>query len=449
MDRGRPVRLQILAMLFAVSVASFVDRTSLSITGAAVAADLRLSPVMLGYLFSAFGWAYVIAQIPSGVLLDRFGSKKVYGIALLAWGVLGFLQGFVGSVPIAFGVVAIFSLRFLLGLAASPVFPGNARIVSAWFPNSERGVATAVFASSQYFSMVVFYPLIGWLTHAVGWRWVFFFTGLLGISLAAAWPRVIYGPTDHPRITADERERIERGGAQVEMDSSGGSARPAAGGAGRYILRLLASRMMLGIYIGQTFLTTVTWFFLTWFPLYLVEAKGLPIYKAGMVATVPAVFGFVGAMSGGWFSDYLLRRGFTVSRARKTPIVLGMLLSATIVGCVWVPGAWPAVALMSVAVFGRGFSTLGWTVIADVSPKEAAGLSGGLFNTFSNLSGIVTPIAIGYIVQRTGSYDGALIFIGATTLLAILSFVFLAGRLERLTFEAPGSTQTVSTPSAG
>jgi len=430
-----PLRYGTLAMLFAVSIASFADRTSLSITGAAVSADLHLSPVMLGYLFSAFGWAYVAAQIPSGVLLDRFGSKKVYGIALLAWGVLSFLQGFVGSVPAVVGVVALFALRFLLGLAASPVFPGNARIVSAWFPNSERGVATAVFASAQYFSLVIFYPLIGWVTHSFGWRWVFFLTGIIGIGLAGAWPRIIYGPMDHPRITTAERDRIERGGAMVWMDQPRASDQPIASSRWRYVTRLLRSRMMVGIYIGQAFLTTVTWFFLTWFPLYLVEARGMPVVKAGVVATVPAVFGFLGAMTGGALSDHLLRRGCSLSRARKTPIVLGMLLSTSIVGCVYVRGVWPVIALMSLAVFGRGFATMGWTVIADVAPREAAGLSGGLFNTFSNLSGIVTPIAIGYIVQRTGSYDGALIFIGLTALLAISSFVFVAGKLERLEFD--------------
>jgi ACS family glucarate transporter-like MFS transporter len=433
-----PHRYITLAMLFAVSVASFADRTSLSITGAAVSADLNLSPVMLGYLFSAFGWAYVAAQIPSGALLDRFGSKKVYGIALLAWGVLSFLQGFVGSLPAAVGVAVLFSLRFLLGLAASPVFPGNARIVSAWFPNAERGVATAVFASAQYFSLVVFYPLIGWVTHSFGWRWVFFLTGIIGIGLAGAWPRVIYGPMDHPRMTTAERDRIERGGALVWMDQPRASSHPSAPAGWRYVKRLLQSRMMVGIYVGQAFLTTVTWFFLTWFPLYLVEAKGLPVLKAGFVATIPAVFGFFGAMAGGGFSDHLLRRGYSLSRARKTPIVLGMLLSTTIIGCVYVRDAWPVIALMSLAVFGRGFATMGWTVIADVAPREAAGLSGGLFNTFSNLSGIITPIAIGYIVQRTGSYDGALVFIGATALLAISSFVFVAGKLERLEFDESG-----------
>jgi MFS transporter, ACS family, glucarate transporter len=432
-----PVRHQILAVLLAVSVVSFADRASLSITGAALSKDLHLSPVLLGYIFSAFSWAYVAGQLPSGVLLDRFGSKMVYGIGFFCWGLLTFLQGFVGMLQPLFGVAALIALRFLLGLAAAPVFPGNSRIVSAWFPGAERGMASAVFASAQYLSLIIFCPLIGWLTQAFGWEWVFFLMGMVGVLLASIWPRLVFSPMDHPRVTASELEHIEGGGGLVRMDHVRTQGRNTGLSGWRCLKKLLGSRMMIGIYFGQAFLTTVTWFFLTWFPLYLVEEKGMTILKAGVVVIVPAICGFIGVMTGGALSDRLLRRGSSLTLARKTPIALGMLLSMSIIGCVYVRGAWPVVALMSLALFGRGIGTMGWTVISDVSPKDAAGLSGGLFNTFSNLSGVTTPIVIGYIVQRTGSYDGALLFIGVTPMLAMLSFLLVVGKLERLEFDDP------------
>jgi ACS family glucarate transporter-like MFS transporter len=433
-----PVRYVVLATLFVVSVVSYADRSSLSITGAALSRDLGLRPVVLGYIFSAFGWAYVVGQIPSGGLLDRFGSKRVYGAALLAWGFLTFLQGFVGLLAPVVAVVVLFVLRFLLGLAAAPVFPGNSRVVSAWFPDAERGVATAVFASAQYFSMVVFYPLIGWVTHAFGWQSVFRLMGIAGVLLAWVWSRTIHSPMDHPLLGDVEREYIEQGGGLVRMDH-GRTGERGTGWSGWWRLkRLLSSRMMIGIYVGQAFLTTLTWFFVTWFPIYLVEARGMSILTAGLVAVVPAVCGFCGAMAGGVLSDRLIKRGWTVSRARKTPIVIGMLLAMSIVACISVRQDWLVVALMSVALFGRGVGTMGWTIISDVAPKEAAGLSGGLFNTFSNLSGIATPIVIGYIVQRTGSFDGALLFVGVTALLAMLSFLLVVGKLERLQFGSGG-----------
>jgi len=419
-------------MLFVVTAVNYADRATLSIAGSEVSKQLGLSKVAMGYAFSAFGWAYVIAQIPGGWLLDRFGSKPVYVCSIVAWSICTFLQGFIGGFAAATAVVMLFALRFLLGLAEAPSFPGNARLVAAWFPTAERGTASAIFNSAQYFATAMFAPLTGWITYRFGWPYVFFVMGAIGGVIAIAWVFTIYAPREHPRISPDELAHIERGGGLVDMDREARARLGTAGPKRSYLSQLLGNRMLLGVYIGQYCITTITYFFLTWFPVYLVEQRGMSILKAGLAASLPAICGFLGGVLGGFLSDRLLKAGYSLTAARKIPIVSGMLLSTSMVLCNYVDAGSLVVALMALAFFGKGIGSLGWAVVADTSPKQIAGLSGGLFNTFGNAAAITTPIVIGYIVQWTHSFNGALVFVAANALVAIASYLFLVGRIERV-----------------
>jgi ACS family glucarate transporter-like MFS transporter len=190
--------------------------------------------------------------------------------------------------------------------------------------------------------------------------------------------------------------------------------------------------MMLGIFLGQYCISTLTYFFLTWFPVYLVQQRGMSILQAGLVASIPAICGFAGGVLGGVFSDALLRRGFTLTVARKTPIVIGLLLSSSMVLCNYVDVQWLIVAIMALAFFGKGIGALGWAVMSDTAPAQTAGLSAGLFNMFGNIAAISTPIVIGYIIGLTGSFNGALFFVGANALVAVLSYLVIVGEIKRL-----------------
>lgn len=426
------VRFWIVAMLFLMTSFNYGDRATLSIAGSAMIKDLGLDSLALGYIFSAFSWAYVIGQIPGGWLLDKFGSKKVYFYSILTWSFFTLLQGFVGMFQGAQIIVALFFLRFMVGLCESPSFPGNSRVVAAWFPSKERGTACAVFNSAQYFATVIFAPIMGWLTHMFGWQHIFFFMGGLGIILSFLWLKVVYPPKQHPKINKAELEYIEAGGALTEMDvpSNKQTIDPAI--KKQAIKGLLKSRMMVGIYLGQYCINALTYFFITWFPVYLVEARGMSILKAGIIASIPAMCGFLGGIIGGVVSDMLLARGHSLSIARKTPIVLGMLLSMSMIICNYVDVEWLVIAVMAVSFFGKGVGALGWAVMSDTAPKEISGLSGGLFNMFGNISGIVTPIAIGYIVKTSGSFNGGLVYVGVHALVAIISYLFIVGEIKRI-----------------
>lgn len=429
--RPTHVRYLIVLMLFILTSVNYADRATLSIAGPAASKELGLDAVAMGYVFSAFGWAYVLAQLPGGWLLDRFGSKTIYFFSLITWSLFTLLQGFVGFLGAGSAILALFALRFMVGLTEAPSFPANSRIVSAWFPTAERGTASAIFNSAQYFATVIFAPLMAWITATYGWQYVFYVMGGVGIALAFVWMKVLYSPKEHPLINAAELAHIEQGGGLVDMDNAK-KAKADGGPKLDYLKQLLSNRMLLGIYIGQYAITTLTYFFLTWFPVYLVQGRGMTILKAGLIASVPAIAGFVGGVLGGVISDWLIKKGYSLSVARKTPIVLGMLMSMSMIACNYVDAEWLVVAIMALAFFGKGVGALGWAVVADTSPKEIGGLSGGLFNTFGNTAGITTPIVIGYLVAGTGSFDGALIFVAANAAVAIFSYLFIVGEIKRV-----------------
>ena len=434
-DRKTNVRWLIVALLFLVTSVNYADRATVSLAGPVISKQLGLNAAQMGFIFSAFGWAYVLAQLPGGWLLDRFGSKIVYALSIFTWSVFTAAQGLVGFFTGGVAVFVLFSLRFLLGVAESPSFPGNSRVVAAWFPSQERATATAIFNSAQYFATVIFAPLMGWIIYAFGWPWVFGVMGGLGLILAATWVKFIYAPAEHPYANKTEVDYIAAGGGLVSLDV-GTQKSAVSGGADTWdnIKQLFSSRMFVGIFLGQYCINALTYFFITWFPVYLVQARGMTILQAGFIASIPAICGFVGGVLGGVFSDFMLRMKFSLSVARKTPIVLGMLMSMTMVACNYTDVQWLVVALMALSFFGKGIGALGWAVMSDTAPKQITGFAGGVFNMCGNLSSITTPIVIGYIIQITGSFNGALVFVAANALVAAVSYLVIVGEIKRMVF---------------
>lgn len=194
--------------------------------------------------------------------------------------------------------------------------------------------------------------------------------------------------------------------------------------------------MLVGIYIGQYCITTLTWFFLTWFPVYLTQARHMSIVNVGFAAAVPGLCGGFGGILGGVLSDRLLHRGRSLSFARKAPIMAGMALSTTMIACNYAQAQSIMLLFMSIAFFGKGVGALGWTVISDTSPKEMVGMNGALFNFIGNMAGITTPIIIGYLVEKTGSFNDVLIFVSLTALFAIISYGPIVGEIKRLELTA-------------
>ena len=424
------IRYLIICILFVVSCFSFADRSALSQAAGMMPKEMDLTPQRMGYLLFGFGWAYALGQLPSGGLLDRFGSKRVYGIAIILWSIFAFITGFAGYVGASAAFTVIFVLRICSGLAQAPVFPGNGRIVAAWFPTSERGRASAIFNASQYFALPIFAPIFGGLLHRFGWQSCFWFLGLLGALLTVLWFTNIFGPKDHPRVSSSEVETIERGGGLVNTDATASAKKNTLTWA--TVKMLLSHRMLVGVYIGQYCITTLTWFFLTWFPLYLSQARHMSVLKVGFAAAVPGLCGGFGGILGGVISDKLLQSGCSLSFARKLPIMAGMALSMTIIACNYAGSQTIMLLFMSLSFFGKGIGALGWTVISDTSPKGMVGMNGALFNLCGNMAGVTTPLIIGYIVGKTHSYNGALLFVGFIAFCAIVAYGPIVGEIKRL-----------------
>jgi ACS family glucarate transporter-like MFS transporter len=428
--RNSHIRFWIIAVLFIVSSINYASRATLSFAAVPLGKEIDISTVQLGYIFSAFGWSYVAGQIPGGALLDKYGSRPIYLWSITLWAVFTMAQAFVSSLSFIPVFISLFALRFALGFAESPSFPANARIVANWFPNSERGTASAIFNASQYFSLVAFAPMMGWLAQDYGWRSVFLAMGAIGLVGAALFWLVVQSPSRHKSISKREYDYIESGGALVNLDQPAAAAQQIRWG---IIGQLLANRMLLGIYLAQYSITALTYFYATWFPIYLIKARHMSLAHAGFASAGPAIAGFVGGVLGGVLSDLLLKKGMALSPARKIPIILGLVISCAILLCNYTDSQVLIMTFMAIAFFGKGVAALGWAVMSDAAPREATGLSGSIFNLFGNAAGIFTPIGIGYILAATdNNWDMALIFVFAHSIVAMVSYLFITGTIKRV-----------------
>lgn len=415
-------RYKILTLIFIVTVLNYVDRATLSVAAPAIRQEFGIDAWSMGLAFSAFGWAYTALQLPGGWILDRWGPRWVYGIALIVWSGFTYFQGHIAWFANPF--LALFIMRLLMGAAEAPAFPANSRLTVMWFPKQERGFATAVFSCAQYVALAVT-PLMTWLLHSFGWEHIFYWTGVGGIAAGAIWLLYVRAPQSHKSANAAELLHIE--GEEGRFSETNNTSLSWA-----FLRRSFSNRMLVGIYIGQFCLTTISWFFITWFPTYLIQEKGLSILAAGVYTAIPGIGAFIGGILGGLFSDWLIRRGHSLSVARKTPIILGFIFSSSIILGNYVSDPKLILAVMTLAFFAKGLGTQGWTILGDVSPKTSLGINGGVFNFCGNIASIITPIAIGGILSATGSFSLALIYVGVIALVGALSYLIVVGDIKRL-----------------
>jgi MFS transporter, ACS family, D-galactonate transporter len=400
---------------------NYLDRTVLGIAAPSLSKELGLTAAMMGVAFSAFSWSYALLQIPGGIALDRFGTRATYFVALFFWSAFTAAMGAVNSLR---GLVLT---RIGVGVFEAPCVPANSRILASWFPQSERARANSIYSVGQYAGVGFLSVPLFWITQAFGWRGLFFIVGGLGILFSFVWRRVYRDPPHSRLVNGAELQYIEAGG--------GGEYRgQPARFKWRHVALLLRHRQVLGASIGQFGGNSTQVFFVTWFPTYLVTARGMTFLQAGLVASLPYIGASVGVLCGGFLSDFLLKRTGSANLARKLPIVSGMFLASTIVAANYVPASENAtvIAILSIAFFGQGMTNIGWTVIADIAPKQLIGLTAGIFNFSANLAGIVTPIVIGVFFEMTGSFVGPLAYIAVVALLGAFSYSVILGDIHRL-----------------
>ncbi|MBY0197890.1 MFS transporter [Priestia megaterium] len=421
-EKPTRVRFRVLAFIFVSVVINYMDRSNISVAATAMSKDLKLSSVELGLIFSAFGWAYAALQIPGGVMADRFGARVTYAVSLITWSIVTLLQGFTK------GFVSLFGLRLATGAFEAPAFPTNNKVVTSWFPNQERASAIAFYTSGQFAGLAFLTPTLVTIQHFLGWRGLFITTGIIGIAWGIIWYIFYRDPSQHSKVNKAELQHIEEGGGLVKAaDNKGERAKFEWGN----LKEAFSHRKLWGIYLGQFAVNSTLWFFLTWFPTYLVEYRGLDFLKSGFLASAPFLAAFVGVLLSGFVSDALVKKGVSLGIARKTPIIAGLLLSTSIIGANYVNSTSLIIMFMAIAFFGNGLASITWVFVSTLAPKHLVGLTGGVFNFIGGLASIIVPIVIGFLAKG-GSFAPALVFIAALALLGALSYIFLVGKVERI-----------------
>ena len=416
-------RLMILLLVTLATMLNYLDRSVMSVAKPSMAAELHISAVTMGFIFSAFSWTYAFAQIPGGAVLDRLGVRLTYAGSLVLWSLATFAHGLMSS------VAGLFSMRLALGLAEAPCYPSNSRILNNWFPQMERARATGVYSVGQYVGVGFMLPVLVWIVASWGWRSIFFIVGGIGVLYGLVFWAQYRDPSESSRVNKQELDLIAEGGgltapvAKVPFTLTN-------------IGRLLSKRQILGASIGQFCGNSTLVFFLTWFPSYLAEERHMDWIKSGFAASLPYIAASVGVLFGGFVSDRIIRATGSATLGRKLPIVAGLLMCSTMIAANYISDNTVVIAIMSVAFFGQGMVNLGWTLISDVAPRSMIGLTGGVFNLCANLAGIITPIVVGLVVQNTGSFYGALAYIGALGLIGAAAYIFIVGDVHRVELDA-------------
>jgi ACS family D-galactonate transporter-like MFS transporter len=419
-ERPTRARLLILALLTLGTLINYLDRTVISVAALPMREELGLDAAVMGLVFSAFSWTYAAAQIPGGLLIDRIGVRLAYSLSVGLWSLFTLLQGFTT------GLASLLGFRLGLGMAEAPAYPCNSRVLNSWFPQAERARATGVYSVGQYFGLAFLSPVLFWVVASYGWRMLFIAAGVFGVLFALVWWQLYREPRDS-RANQAELDYITAGGA---IQTAGKPVPFSWSNIGF----LLSKRQILGASLGQFTSNSTLVFFLTWFPTYLATERHMGWIKVGFFAVMPYIAASVGVLAGGTLSDFLLKRTGSANVARKLPIILGLALASTIVGANFVDSDTLVIAIMSVAFFGQGMCNLGWTLITDLAPRELVGLTGGLFNLFANIAGIVTPLVIGFIVAATGSFYWALAYIATLAVLGACCYLFVVGDVRRVEF---------------
>jgi ACS family D-galactonate transporter-like MFS transporter len=421
-DNARvPRKRWLIALLLGFGVlVNYFDRVNLSVSQEALHNAFGISTVTFGYLLSAYSWTYALMQLPSGLLLDRFGVRLVGRISTVLWSVASF------AAALATDVSSFFVARLLLGVGEAPTFPGNSKAVGYWFPQSERSLATAIFDSAAKLAPALGVPLIGVLLLHFGWRWSFAATGLISVLYFVLFYAFYRNPSEDKSLSATEREFIVRGGAQPEDQSRAAKGAPLG-----YLLR---RRKVWGLSLGFASYNYSFYLLLTWLPSYLATAHHLDLLHSVLYTSVPWLFATVtDLVIGGWLVDFLIQRGWNSIRVRQVVLIVGTGFGLGILGAARADSIYSALFWISMAIGGLSAAApVGWSIPSLIAPRESVGTLGGIMNVCSQFSAISAPILTGYIVAATHSYAGAFVAATVFLLVGIAGYVFLLGRIESI-----------------
>jgi MFS transporter, ACS family, D-galactonate transporter len=417
--KATKMRWFIVVLAFFAILTNYMDRANLAIALPYMNGELHLTSGESGLILGAFFWTYALFQVPAGILVDRLGSRVVFAGAVVWWSL------FTMATTIARGTFSLLGIRLLLGVGEAGAFPAATKLVERWFPATERGLASGIYDCGARGGTLIAIPLCSAVIHTWGWRASFIVTGAIGLVWVIVW---LFVATEYPA----QNKRTNQ--AEVRLIGNVDASGPRGEQAKINWLNLLGSRMVWAMAIGFACQGYVIYFFITWYPTYLVKERGFSLLQLGVFGILPGLAGLVGSWFGGWLSDRIARSSFGLNAGRKFCIVLGMAMSAVIGFAGMASQDWLALILLSVSFFGVSVATSSILALpADISPKGNASVAGtvaGFQNCIGNLAGIASPAVIGYLRDVTGSFTSGLVSASAVAIVGCFIYIFLVGTIK-------------------
>jgi len=415
-----PRRRWRIAWLLGIGVlVNYFDRVNLSVSHDSLIAAFAVSNITFGYLSSAYNWTYAAFQLPIGVLLDKFGVKRVGRVGIFLWSIASFCAAVTPN------LAGLFGARFLLGVGEAPTFPANAKAIGLWFPPQERSLATAMFDAAAKFASAIGVPIIGIALLLAGWRWSFALTGLLSVAYLLYFWKVYKDPDDDPELTNIERNFIEQTIEAIDWKQP--DERPASS-----LRHLLAQPKVLGLALGFGSYNYVFYLLLYWLPSYLSTELHIDLLHSFMYTSVPWIFATIADLAvGGWLVDFLVQKGWNSNLVRKVILIGGTAFGLGLLGASHAHTPLRALIWISISISGLSAAApVGWSLPSLIARRNDVGKVGGIVNFSNQLSGIAAAIFTGYLYSAFHSYVWVFGVAAAYLAIGITAYIFLLGKIE-------------------
>lgn len=405
------LRWTIVLLLFLVYMTNYLDRVALSITVPMIEKDLALNAEQFGIIFGSFFFGYAVFNFIGGLAVDKFGATLVMGMAVGLWSL------FCGLTAFATGFYSMLILRVLFGMAEGPICASANKMINGWFPKKQAATAMGLLSAGSPLGGAVAGPIVGYLALAFGWRPAFLIIFTIGIVWMVVWFfMAANSPDKSKRVTPEEHVLINQLKAQDSQQSV------SIAGATHTLSYYLKQPIILATAFAFFCYNYILFFFLSWFPSYLVQAHNLNIKSMSLTTMIPWIVGFVGLALGGYISDRIFNITGRLLLSRKIVLVVCLMMAAICVALAGtVSSVVPAVMLMSVSIFFLYVTgSVYWAIIQDVVHPSRVGGASGFIHLIGSVSGIIGPVVTGYIVQTTGKFDSAFILAGTVAALGSL-----------------------------
>jgi sugar phosphate permease len=405
---------------------NYFDRVNLSVSHDALCSEFGISDITFGFLLGAYNWTYAMCQLPSGVLLDRFGVRRVGCVSTFLWSIASFAAALTRNIG------GFFAARFLLGIGEAPTFPANAKAIGYWFPPRERSFATSFFDGAAKFSSAIGVPLIGLMLLRIGWRLSFAATGVISFLYFLLFYWLYHDPKHNTHLSSGEPAQ----GAPDELDEtdSYSNYNPQRASLGY----LLKRRKVLGLALGFGSYNYVFYLLLTWLPVYLSRSLHMDLEHSFLYTGVPWLIA-TGAdiLVGGWLVDALILHGWHADRVRRIVLIGGTTMGLGILGAAHAHSTTQALFWISVSIGGLSAAApVGWSIPSLIAPGDSVGSVAGILNLSNQISGIAAPMITGFLVNGRQSFAAAFAVAAAYLVIGIGGYIVLLGKIQRIPLPA-------------